>query len=94
MEDFLKNRLVRNYLNNFPEQHWKQAAKLTLIYGIQAIQEHYPLQQLTLDNLKNILQSNNAFQTVEDNIPLIQERLEQIEQNLLKFRKELQDNVR
>ena len=81
----LKNRAVREYLKGFPEDKWNLVVKYTLIYGIQALKEHYPLQTLTLQKLEEILKTANSFQSVEDNIPVIEDRLKAIKQTISEF---------
>jgi hypothetical protein len=66
------------------------ALKYTLIYGIQTLNEHYPLQQLSITKLEELLRTNNSFQTIVANIPIIQDRLRLIKQSIDEFDQNLQ----
>lgn len=48
---FLGDRFIRNYLNLFNENKWKEVIKYTLIYGIQSLQSHYNLTQISPQRL-------------------------------------------
>lgn len=60
---FLTNRIIRNYLQLFGENKWKDVIKYTLIYGIQALQLRYPLTSLSPQLLEEILLRNELLLT-------------------------------
>lgn len=63
---FLTNRVIRNYLQLFNENKWKEVIKYTLIYGIQSLQYHYTLTQLSPQKLEEIIKHSNFILTAED----------------------------
>jgi hypothetical protein len=63
---FLTNRIIRNYLQLFNENKWKDVIKYTLIYGIQSLQCHYNLTQLSTQKLEEIIRHSNYILTAED----------------------------
>lgn len=63
---FLTNRVIRNYLQLFNENKWKEVVKYTLIYGIQSLQLHYNLTQLSTQKLEEIVKNSNFIITAED----------------------------
>lgn len=63
---FLQNRFIRNYLHLFNENKWKEVIKYTFIYGIQSLQCHYNLTQLSTQKLEEIVKNSNFIITAED----------------------------
>ncbi len=73
----------------FREDDWPEVAKYTMIYGIQALNENYELRKLTLYKLEHILKQNHVFQTIEENIPVIEQKINEIKHNIDSFTGEL-----
>ncbi|PRP77725.1 hypothetical protein PROFUN_00586 [Planoprotostelium fungivorum] len=53
--DILSNNYIRRYLRYFPEEHWPLVTKLTLIFGIQALQGTEINEYSSLYSLKTAL---------------------------------------
>lgn len=71
----LTNRTIRNYLNSYSEHLWPQILKLTLLYGIVGLQQQHPQQQLSVLQLKQIVQKAATALVVQRNVPQLQRQI-------------------
>src|SRR5690349_12804650 len=86
---FLTNKIIREFLKHFKEPQWNTVLKFTVIYGIQALKEHYPVHKLNTKMLEEILKNNSCYQAVEENIPAIELKLKEIKNTIKTFEETL-----
>lgn len=90
----LTNRTVRNYLNGFSEQSWPHVVKLTLLYGIVSLQQQYPGETFSLQQLKQAVQSAATNLVVQRNVPQLHRQLLNLQTDLDKVFDRLTVEVR
>eukprot|EP00879_Flechtneria_rotunda_P031661 GHRR01034610.1.p1 GENE.GHRR01034610.1~~GHRR01034610.1.p1 ORF type:complete len:235 (+),score=69.33 GHRR01034610.1:482-1186(+) len=71
----LTNRTIRNYLDRYNPSMWAEVTKLTVLYGIIALQQQHPDHALTLQQLKQAVGASATAQVVQKNVPALQRQI-------------------
>eukprot|EP00798_Chlamydomonas_sp_ICE-L_P023129 gene23129-30330_t len=79
----LRNKGIREYLQQQPEKDWPEVLKCTILYGIVTLKKQYPGKILHPSELKSILGSVQVASTVEDAIPDIRNELDKLQGQLV-----------
>ncbi|GIL77115.1 hypothetical protein Vretimale_3206 [Volvox reticuliferus] len=75
-EYLLRNKAIRTFLNNYAEQDWHEASKLTLIYGIINLGFLDGKAIVPLERLRDIVANSAKAVTVQKAIPSLNDQLE------------------
>ncbi|GIL58757.1 hypothetical protein Vafri_13752 [Volvox africanus] len=81
-EYLLRNKAVRNFLNNYAEQDWQEVSKLTIIYGIINLGFLNGKAIVPLERLRDIVANSAKAVTVQKAIPSLNDQLEGLRMQL------------
>ena len=68
LDKLYRTKTIKEYLTSYPENKWPQAVKLTMLYGIHALNLHNP-NPLPLEILEETVRKAKTIFAVEDMIP-------------------------
>lgn len=89
----LTNRTIRNYLDTYTQQQWPHVVKLTLLHGILSLSKQYSGQQLTVAQLREVVEKGATSAAVERSIPTLQRQILGLQQQLEGVYDELEGQV-
>jgi hypothetical protein len=78
----LNNGVIKDYLMRYSPQEWPEVTKLTLIYGIVALQHSCEGRVLSLQELRQAVETSNAMLVVQRNVPQLQRQILQLQSQL------------
>lgn len=80
--DALNNGTIKEYLQRYSPQEWPEVTKLTLIYGIVALQHSCEGRLLSLRELRQAVETSNTTLVVQRNVPQLQRQILQLQSQL------------
>jgi hypothetical protein len=80
--DALNNGAIKDYLKRYSPQEWPEVTKLTLICGIVALQHSYEGRMLSLQELRQAVETSNTTLVVQRNVPQLQRQILQLQSQL------------
>ncbi|WIA28763.1 hypothetical protein OEZ86_011296 [Tetradesmus obliquus] len=80
--DALNNGTIKEYLKRYSPQEWPEVTKLTLIYGIVALQHSCEGRLLSLRELRQAVETSNTTLVVQRNVPQLQRQILQLQSQL------------
>jgi hypothetical protein len=80
--DALNNGTIKEYLQRYSPQEWPEVTKLTLTYGIVALQHSYEGRILSLRELRQAVETSNTTLVVQRNVPQLQRQILQLQSQL------------
>ncbi|GMH36066.1 hypothetical protein BSKO_03934 [Bryopsis sp. KO-2023] len=85
----LTNRTIRNFLTSYREDSWPEVVKLTLLYGVQTLQQQFGHQRVSLERIREEVRQGVVANTVQESIPEIADQVERLRENLAQVLGEL-----
>jgi hypothetical protein len=78
----LTSKLVRTHLSQYSQQLWPLVVKLTLLHGIQSIQQQFQGSCLSVQQLQQLVESGACGLAVQKTIPALQRQILSLQQEL------------
>lgn len=80
--DALNNSNIKDYLKCYTPQEWPEVTKLTLTYGIMALQHSFDGRILSMQELRQAVGTSNTTLVVQRNVPHLQRQILQLQSQL------------
>lgn len=59
LEKLLRRKVIKDFLSSYSEGKWESLIQTTLEIGLVYLEKNYNISKLSLENLQNILGTNN-----------------------------------
>ena len=82
MEEFYKNKIIRNFLTLFSESKWKNLCILCMEYGVLTLKTKYQISSLSMEDIEEFVND------------LIEEEKKKNQKNLKKLRQDIGSNTK
>lgn len=80
---------LRSFLEPHAEASWAEVVKLTLLYGILALQQCYGRDQLSLQEIRQEVQKGKVAEVMSQRLPGIKSDMEKLREDLERIAEEL-----
>lgn len=89
----LTNPTIRAFISPYTQEQWPDVVKLTLLHGILCLRKEFGFQQLTIPELKGVVERGHYALSIEDSVPALKKDLDSITAKVAEFAKELNPGV-